>query len=273
MRSGHQSSSSSQCCSTDTAVNDAVLSNRPLHEQLSSMDLAYSLTRHTPSDAALVSATDAASMDNKRMACPDKSWHANNVQHSPKSSDGGNNRSRDCDLANPAAIQPDDCPSSASRRKQHATRRPGLPPHEHSSLARQPLHQRRLHRKQRLSALSISCIFAMAAAATLLQASVTHHLLVAAYSTAGGGYLTPPPSSNYLAYTHNSQRPSASNPLSSLPEKEPTPHNLNAGMLPRMSYLPPPLPRMRYLPPPPLLPPRESLPPPPRIKLPPMPPR
>ena len=85
--------------------------------------------------------------------------------------------------------------------------------------------------------------------------------------------ISTPPSSNYLAYTHNSQRPSASNPLSSLPEKEPTPHNLNAGMLPRMSYLPPPLPRMRYLPPPPPLPPRESLPPPPRIKLPPMPPR
>ncbi|KAL3792432.1 hypothetical protein HJC23_001550 [Cyclotella cryptica] len=41
-----------------------------------------------------------------------------------------------------------------------------------------------------------------------------------------GGYLTSPASRNYIAYTSNTILPSASLPLSSLPELEPTPHSL-----------------------------------------------
>ncbi|KAL7473904.1 hypothetical protein ACHAXS_014267 [Conticribra weissflogii] len=44
-----------------------------------------------------------------------------------------------------------------------------------------------------------------------------------------GGYLTHPPSRNYLAWTSNALLPTSSRPLSSLPEWEPTPHNLVIG--------------------------------------------
>eukprot|EP00579_Thalassiosira_antarctica_P019427 CAMPEP_0201962012 /NCGR_PEP_ID=MMETSP0904-20121228/8301_1 /ASSEMBLY_ACC=CAM_ASM_000553 /TAXON_ID=420261 /ORGANISM="Thalassiosira antarctica, Strain CCMP982" /LENGTH=261 /DNA_ID=CAMNT_0048508313 /DNA_START=716 /DNA_END=1498 /DNA_ORIENTATION=- len=111
---------------------------------------------------------------------------------------------------------------SQRRRWMRRSSRPLLEPPRQQAQRQQ--RQRRQHRKQRLSTISILLTLLLTLLPTLLQTS-THQV----HASSSGGYLTLPPSRNYSAFQSSSVLPSSLRPLSSLPEREPTPHNLNAG--------------------------------------------